>query len=138
MFTTRIKVKLEVIIAIESDKHPQKVPATDMDTFILENTEDTIAQFNTPDLKAAIVGHEIINVENPNLKCTCGADLTKPRSVSRLYVSKDEGGEDSHCLGHYNEVSEDFETDGSPSYPLEHHDLLDNSDECQNCGATTG
>lgn len=67
----------------------------------------------------------------------CGADLSQPRSISRLYVSKDEGGEDSHCLGHY-EVSGDFEADGRPSYPLVHHDLLDNSDECQKCGATVG
>jgi len=138
MFTTRIKVKLEVIIAIETDLHPQKMPATDMDTFIVENTADTISQFDTPDLKTSIVGHEIIDVENPNLRCTCGADLTKPRSISRLYVSKDERHEDSSCLGHYDGLSEDFEADGSPSYPPEHHDLLDNSDNCQNCGATVG
>ena len=66
----------------------------------------------------------------------CGADLTLPKSVSRLYVSKDTENEDSHALGHYEE--DQFEADTKPCYPLVHHDLLDNSDECQECGAVVG
>jgi len=31
-----------------------------------------------------------------------------------------------------------FESDTNPSYPLKHHDLLDNSDECQGCGSVVG
>lgn len=89
-------------------------------TFLIENTADTIAQFNPP------VCHK------------CQADLTQPRSISRLYVAKSEGLEDSHCLGHYDAQTGYFEPDSSPSVPLEHHDLLDNSDECQSCGAVVG
>jgi len=66
----------------------------------------------------------------------CGADLTKPKSVSRLYVSKENSDKDSHILGHYE--GDQLEADTSPSYPLTHHDLLDNSDECQSCGTVVG
>lgn len=62
----------------------------------------------------------------------CGADLTHPKSVSRLYVSKDtDQYDDAHCMGHYEK--DFFEPDESVT--LEHHDLLDNSDECAICGA---
>ena len=66
----------------------------------------------------------------------CGSDLTLHSSVSRLYISKDDKGEDSYVLGHYE--GDFFESDTNPSYPLKHHDLLDNSDECQGCGSVVG
>lgn len=66
---------------------------------------------------------------------TCGADLTRINSISRLYVSKSDDAHDASCLGHLDENG-DFEPDTDVSYPLENHDLLDNSDECQSCGAT--
>lgn len=69
----------------------------------------------------------------------CGANLNLCQSVSRLYISKSpEKYDDSHCLGHYDRVTGDFEPDYKPSYPLVHHDLLDNSDECNQCGAVVG
>jgi len=140
MYSSRIKVTLEVIINVETDQAPQQVPAEEMDVILTENAADTISQFNLQDLKASITGHEVISVDttNPPVCDKCGADLTQPRSVSRLYVAKSEGLEDSHCLGHYENLTGDFEPDSSPSVPLEHHDLLDNSDECQSCGATVG
>jgi ribosomal protein S27AE len=72
-------------------------------------------------------------------KChKCGADLTLAFSVSRLYVSKEpEKYEDSYCLGHY-DAEDHFKPDSKPSYPVVHHDLLDNSDECNKCGAVVG
>jgi len=79
--------------------------------------------------------------KDPDAKITChrcGANLNLCQSVSRLYVSKDEEHEDSRCLGHYDHKTGDFEPDTKPSVPLEHHDLLDNSDECNQCGAVVG
>jgi hypothetical protein len=68
----------------------------------------------------------------------CGADLALCSSVQRTYISKDpEEYEDSYCLGHYEENG-DFEPDSKPSYPVVHHDLLDGSDDCNQCGATVG
>lgn len=93
---------------------------------------DVVRQHGTP-VYIMERTQEIIEVVYTCQKC--GADLTKARSISRLYVAKDEDGEDAHCLGHLDE-SGDFEPDSELSYPLDRHDLLDNSDECQSCGAT--
>jgi len=142
MFTSRISVTLDVQITVETDPAPHKVPAEEMEAIILENTADILAQFNMEDLKAAITGHEVLSFKDedaplPKVCHKCQANLTQPRSVSRLYVAKSEGLEDASCLGHY-ELNGDFEPDSTPSVPLEHHDLLDNSDECQSCGAVVG
>lgn len=71
-------------------------------------------------------------------KCACGNDLTSVEAVCRTYISKDQDKyPDSHVLGHY-EKNGDFEPDGSPDYPLEHHDLVDGSDTCVACGTCVG
>lgn len=70
--------------------------------------------------------------------CSCGNDLETKGSVCRTYVTKDKDKyPDSYCFGHY-ESNGDFEPDGSPSYPVVHHDLVDGSDKCEECGAIVG
>ena len=70
--------------------------------------------------------------------CKCGADLTVKSAVQRTYISKSpDKYPDSYAEGHYNALG-DFEPDRSPSYPLEHHDLVDGSDTCVACDAVVG
>ena len=71
------------------------------------------------------------------MKCKCGNDLMQKESVRRTYVTKSpEKYPSSYCLGHYE--GDEFEADGSPDYPLEHHDLVDGSDECTACDEVVG
>ena len=63
MYTTRIKVNLSVIISVETDQPPSQVNPTEMDEMIVDNAANTIAQWNDPDLQAAITGHEVLATE---------------------------------------------------------------------------
>jgi hypothetical protein len=76
------------------------------------------------------------SVVEPSRCPGCGADLSKPESVSREYISKDEEYENSHCLGHYDPKSGCFELDRSPAPPLVRHDLANDSDVCAVCRAS--
>ena len=64
MFTSRISVTLDVQITVETDQAPHKVPAEEMNAIILENTADTIAQFNETDLKASITEHKVLSFKD--------------------------------------------------------------------------
>ena len=73
-----------------------------------------------------------------NVSCPgCKADLTIRDSVTRCYVSKDIGVDDSIHQGHYDRDGY-FESDGhlSGAGLGTRHDLVDGSDRCMACQVT--
>lgn len=78
------------------------------------------------------------------LKCDCGADLTKPKSVNRKYVGEDDDEEYTteiedivFCNGHYDN-NEGFEPDEKCDLSGGNFDTYDGCDTCNNCKAVVG
>lgn len=73
-------------------------------------------------------------MSRPHNQCTeCGADLTIPESVTRVYVNKDEG-ENCAAEGHYSKEG-DFESDRFGGFDGDRYDCLDDADSCSACEA---
>ena len=72
-------------------------------------------------------------MEHPLPRCPhCKADLTKPESVVRTYVSKSDEHGDAYGHGHY-DAEGCFEPDRAAHLGGGNYDLLDDSDHCAAC-----